>query len=147
MPFRLTNVPATFQTVMQDILRSYLDGFILVYIDDILIFSKTKKDYFKYIHLVLDKLRENQLYAKLSKCDFLTDSIEYLRHVVTSEGIKVDPHKIKAIKEWPIPKNVLEIRSFLGITGYYRRFVEGYSKIAKSITDLLHKDTKFEWTT
>src|SRR5215212_3810604 len=147
MPFRLTNVLATFQAVMQDILRPYLDGFVLVYIDDILIFSKTKKDHFKHIHLVLNKLRENQLYAKPSKCNFLTDSIEYLGHIVTSEGIKVDPHKIKTIKKWPIPKNVSEIRSFLGITGYYRRFVEGYSKIAKPITDLLHKDTKFEWTT
>jgi hypothetical protein len=109
MPFGLTNAPAIFQAVMQDIFRPFLDDFVLIYIDDILIFSKTKKDHLKHIQLVLEKLREQQLFAKTSKCDFLTDSVEYLGHIVSAEGIKVDPHKIQAIKDWPIPTNISEI--------------------------------------
>ena len=146
MPFGLTNAPATFQALMQQILQPFVDKFALVYIDDILIYSKSKAEHLQHIHQVLEKLREHKLFAKLSKCDFLTKRVEYLGHIVTPDGIQVDPHKIQSIKDWPVPKDAHDIRSFLGICGYYRRFVEHFSKIAKPITDLLHKDTKFLWS-
>ena len=90
-------------------------------------------------------LREHQVYAKFSKCDFFKDKIQYLGHVITKDGISVDPDKIKAIEKWPVPKDVTDVRSFMGITGYYRRFIEGFSRIANAITSLQKKGNKFEW--
>ena len=145
MPFGLTNAPATFQALMQVILTPFLDKFALVYIDDVLIYSKTKTEHFRHIEAVLEKLRENRLQAKPSKCEFFSQAVEYLGHIVTADGIKVDPRKIDSIKEWPVPKDAHQVRSFLGLCGYYRRFVKDFSKIAKPITDLLHKDVKFNW--
>jgi hypothetical protein len=145
MPFGLTNAPATFMTLMNDIFREYLDQFVIVYLDDILIYSKTKGEHLKHVNLVLRKLREHRLYGKLSKCEFLKDEVEYLGHYISAEGISVDQHKIEAVKSWPIPTNISELRSFLGLASYYRKFVKGFSAIATPLTALLHKDKTYLW--
>ena len=134
MPFGLTNAPASFMCLMNNILSKYLDKFVIVFIDDILIYSKNEQEHQNHLRIVLHILREHQLYAKFSKCEFYQGRIQYLGHVISEEGISVDPDKIKAITEWPIPRDVFDIRSFMGITGYYQRFSEGFSKIAYPIT-------------
>ena len=110
---------------------NYLDKFVVVFIDDILIYSKNEQEHKEHLKIVLQVLREQQLYAKFSKCDFFKDKIQYLGHIVSKlDGISVDPDKVKASMEWPVPKNVSDINSFMGITRYYRKFIEGFSKIA-----------------
>ena len=118
----------------------------MVFIDDILVYSKTRKEHANHMRMVLKTLEEHKLYAKLKKCKFWLERVQFLGHIVTKDGISVDPAKVEAIVNWPRPTNVSEVRSFLGIAGYYRRFVEGFSKIALPITKLLRKTTKFEWT-
>ena len=130
MPFGLTNAPAAFMCLMNNILSNYLDKFVVVFIDDILIYSKNEQEHEEHLIIVLQVLREQQLYAKFSKCVFFKDKIQYLGHVVSKDRISVDPDKVKAIMEWPVPKNVSDIRSFMGITGYYLKFIKGFSKIA-----------------
>ncbi|KAJ0940339.1 putative nucleotidyltransferase, Ribonuclease H [Helianthus annuus] len=144
MPFGLTNAPSTFQRLMNDVFRPYLRRFILVFFDDILIYSKTWQDHLHHIELTLKVLMSNQLVAKLSKCLFGQTSVSYLGHVISSLGVAVDPDKILAIQQWPIPKTVKEVRSFLGLTGYYRRFIKNYASIAGPLTDLLRRDA-FNW--
>ncbi|KAL5803527.1 hypothetical protein ACOSQ4_031832 [Xanthoceras sorbifolium] len=146
MPFGLTNAPAAFMDLMNRIFRPYLDQFVVVFIDDILVYSQTVEDYNRHLRVVLQILREKQLYGKLSKCEFWLPEIAFLGHIVSAEGIKVDPKKIEAIVEWKPPRNITEVRSFLGLAGYYRRFVKGFSSIASSLTKLLHKNVRFEWT-
>eukprot|EP00253_Pinus_taeda_P019676 PITA_19676 len=146
LPFGLTNAPATFMCLMNNIFHQYLDRFVLIFIDDILIYSCTIEEHQEHLRMVLQTLREHQLYAKFSKCDFSKEEIQYLGHVITRDGIAVDPEKIKAIMEWPVPKDVVDIRSFMGLTGYYRRFVEGFSKVAFPITSLQKKGRAFQWT-
>jgi RNase H-like domain found in reverse transcriptase/Reverse transcriptase (RNA-dependent DNA polymerase)/Integrase zinc binding domain len=145
MPFGLTNAPATFMTLMNDIFREYLDQFVIIYLDDILIYSKTKGEHMQHVNLVLRKLRENRLYGKLSKCEFFKEEVEYLGHYISSQGISVDQQKINAVKTWPIPTNISELRSFLGLASYYRKFVKGFSAIAAPLTQLLHKDKAYHW--
>ena len=145
MPFGLTNAPATFMHLMNSIFQKHLDKFVVVFLDDILIYSKNMEEHAEHLRLTLDILREHQLYGKLSKCDFAKESIEFLGHVVTPKGIKVDPKKVKAIADWPMPTNLTELRSFLGLCSYYRRFVEGFAKHAAPLTDLLRKDRLFIW--
>ena len=117
-----------------------------VFLDDILVYSKNEKEHEKHLRLTLKLLREHQLYAKLSKCDFYRDRSQYLGHIISEEGISVDPEKIEAIMNWPTPRNVKDVRSFMGLVGYYRRFIEGFSKVAHAITSLEKKGMKFEWT-
>jgi hypothetical protein len=117
----------------------------VVFIDDTLIYSKSDSDHKKYLRLVLQKLRDNQLYAKFSKCEFWIDKVPVLGHIISNEGISVDPAKVKEIMEWRVPTTVTEIRSFLGLAGYYQRFIEGFSKIAKPMTSLLEKGKEFKW--
>ncbi|KAK1647758.1 hypothetical protein QYE76_065563 [Lolium multiflorum] len=146
VPFGLTNAPAIFMNLMNKIFMKYLDKFVIVFIDDILIYSKDKEEHAKHLKIVLQTLREHQLYAKFSKCKFWLDSVEFLGHVITKEGIAVNPSKVQSVLEWKSPKNAKEIRGFLGMAGYYRRFIEGFSKIAGPMTKLLKKNTPFVWT-
>ena len=139
MPFGLTNASAAFMDLMNRVFRPYLDQFVVVFIDDILVYSKDAQEHEHHLRIVLQTLRENQLFAKLSKCDFWLKEVSFLGHIVSAEGIIVDPVKIEAIVNWKPPRNVTEVRSFLGLVGYYRRFVQGFSVIASSLTRLLRK--------
>jgi hypothetical protein len=142
-PFGLTNAPGVFMSLMNGVFREYLDKFIQVFIDDILIYSQTMEEHNEKLRLVLQCLREHKLYGKLSKCSFYQSRIHYLGHVISGEGIVVDPTKVEAIMEWPVSMNVTEVRSFMGLAGYYRQFVEGFSKIANPIMELQKKNKKF----
>jgi len=146
LPFGLTNAPATFMTLMNSVFGSLLDKCVLIYIDDILIFSRTREQHLKDLRVVLEILRTHQLYAKLSKCEFMVDSVEFLGHIVSDQGISVDPHKVESVKKWPAPKNTSELRSFLGLATFYQKFVKGFSQIAAPLTELLRKENRFEWS-
>jgi hypothetical protein len=124
----------------------YLDKFMVVFIDDILIFSKNEEGHDEHLRLVLQKLRENPLYAKLSKCEFWLKEVSFLGHIISEGGIFVDPSKVKDVLSWKTLQNISDIRTFLGLAGYYRRFNEGFSKISKPMTELLAKGNTFEWT-
>ncbi|XP_074356038.1 uncharacterized protein LOC141695709 [Apium graveolens] len=143
MPFGLTNAPDVFMALMNKVFQPFLDRFVIVFIDDILIYSKSAQDHEQHLRTVLQTLKEKQLYAKLSKCEFWLDHVVFLGHVISSRGIEVDPKKIEAVLNWEAPKSVTEVRSFLGMAGYYRRFVEGFSKIAGPMTKLLRKNVPF----
>ncbi|GJV58068.1 reverse transcriptase domain-containing protein [Tanacetum coccineum] len=145
MPFGLTNAPAVFMDLMNRVCKPYLDKFVIVFIDDILIYSKTKEDHEVHLGLVLELLRNEKLYAKFSKCEFWLQEVHFLGHVVNQNGIHVDPSKIEAVKNWKTPTTPSEIRSFLGLAGYYRRFIANFSKIAKPLTSLTQKNQKYVW--
>jgi hypothetical protein len=144
MSFGLTNAPAYFMNLMNKVFMEYLDQFVVVFIDDILIYSPNEEKHEDHLRLVLQKLRGNQLYAKFSKCDFWLKEVAFLGHIVTDGGIKVDPGKISEILDWKQPKDASKIRSFLGLAGYYRRFIEGFSKLVKPLTSLLEKGKVFK---
>ncbi|KAL4011245.1 hypothetical protein IC575_028297 [Cucumis melo] len=146
MSFGLTNAPAVFMDLMNRVFKDFLDSLVIVFIDDILIYSKTEVEHGEHLHQVLETLRANRLYAKFSKCEFWLKKISFLGHVVPSEGVFVDPAKIEAVTNWPRPSTISEIRSFLGLAGYYRRFVEDFSRIASSLTQLIRKGTPFVWS-
>jgi hypothetical protein len=131
MSFGLTNAPAYFMYLMNKVFMEYLDKFVVVFIDDILIFFKNEEEHAEHLRLVLQKLREHKLYAKRSKCEFWLKEVSFLGHVVSNGGIAVDPSKVQDVLNWKASANVSEIRSFLGLAGYYRRFIEGFSKLAK----------------
>ena len=145
MSFGLMNASVAFMDLMNRVFRPYLDQFFVVFIDDILVYSKDAQEHEHHLRIVLQTLRENQSFAKLSKCDFWLKEVSFLGHIVSAEGIRVDPVKIEAIVNWKPPRNVTEVRSFLGLAGYYQRFVQGFSVIASSLTRLLRKRVKFEW--
>ncbi|GJW32644.1 putative reverse transcriptase domain-containing protein [Tanacetum coccineum] len=145
MPFGLTNAPAVFMDLMNRVCKPYLDKFVIVFIDDILIYSKNKQEHEEHLKLILELLKKEELYAKFSKCEFWIPKVQFLGYVIDSEGIHVDPAKIKSIKDWASSKSPTEIRQFLGLAGYYRRFIEGFSKIAKPMTKLTQKKVKFVW--
>ena len=145
MPFGLNNAPAIFMCLMNNVMHKYLDKFMVVFIDDILIYSKSKEEHEEHLKIVLQELGEHQLFAKFSKCDFFKDKIQYLGQVVTKEGIFVHPEKIQEIEDWSVPKDVTDVRSFMGITSYYQRFIEGFSRISNPITSLQKKGKKFNW--
>ncbi|KAJ0557459.1 putative nucleotidyltransferase, Ribonuclease H [Helianthus annuus] len=145
MPFGLTNAPAAFMDMMNRICKPYLDKFVIVFIDDILIYSKSQFEHCQHLHALLTLLRKEKLYAKFSKCEFWLQEVQFLGHMVNHEGIHVDPAKIEAITNWKVPQTAMEIRSFIGLAGYYRRFIKDFSKIAVPLTKLTCKATKFEW--
>ncbi|GJZ17275.1 putative reverse transcriptase domain-containing protein [Tanacetum coccineum] len=145
MPFGLTNAPAVFMDLMNRVCKPYLDKFVIVFIDDILIYSRNKQEHEEHLKLILELLKKEELYAKFSKCEFWIPKVQFLGHVIDSKGIHVDPAKIESIKDWASPKTPTEIRQFLGLAGYYQRFIEGFSKIAKSMTKLTQKKVKFDW--
>ena len=145
MPFGLTNAPAVFMDLMNRVCKPYLDKFVIVFIDDILIYSRDEEEHAKHLRIILELLKKEELYAKFSKCDFWISTVQFLGHVINSQGIHVDPAKIEAVKDWTSPTNPTEIRQFLGLAGYYRRFIEGFSKISKPLTKLTQKNEKFSW--
>ncbi|GJR42077.1 putative nucleotidyltransferase, ribonuclease H [Tanacetum coccineum] len=145
MPFGLTNAPAVFMDLMNRIFHEFLDKFVIVFIDDILVFSKSKEEHEDHLRTVLQILRQEKLYAKFSKCEFWLSRVAFLGHIVSSEGITMDPAKVEAITKWPRPTSVTEVRSFLGLAGYYRRFVDGFSRLALPLTKLMRKGEKFVW--
>ncbi|KAL4290327.1 hypothetical protein GQ457_14G018800 [Hibiscus cannabinus] len=146
MPFGLTNAPSTFQSTMNDVFRPYLRKFVLVFLDDILIYSQNWQDHLEHVRQVLQKLRDNRLVAKKSKCAFGQTQIDYLGHVVSREGLAVDPAKVEAIRAWPLPTTVKGVRGFLGIAGYYRKFIKGFATIAAPLSNLLCKGDVFQWS-
>jgi hypothetical protein len=146
MLFGLTNAPSYFMNMMNKVFMEFLDKFVIVFVDDILIYSKSNEEHEKHLRLIMEKLREHKFYAKFSKCEFWLSEIAFLSDIISKEGIVVDPSKVTSVTEWKPPKNVREIHSFLGLARYYRRFIENFSKIAKPMTELLKKEKKFKWT-
>ncbi|KAI3715043.1 hypothetical protein L6452_22009 [Arctium lappa] len=146
MSFGLTNAPAMFMDLMNRVCRPFLDKSVIVFIDDILIYSKDESDHARHLRNVLEVLRKEKLYAKFSKCEFWLKEVQFVGHVVTKDGVKVDPAKIEVMMNWEPPKRPSKIRSFLGLAGYYRRFIHDFSKIASSLTALTKKNVKFVWT-
>jgi hypothetical protein len=146
MSFGLTNAPAYFMNLMNKVFMEELDKFVVVFIDGILVYSKSVEEHEQHLRVVLGKLRAHKLYAKFSKCEFWLEKISFLGHILTAEGVAVDPGKVETVSNWQRPTNVSEIRRFLGLAGYYWRFIEGFFKIARPITELLKKEKKFNWT-
>ena len=145
LTFGLTNASAAFMDLMNRVFKPYLDRFVMVFIDDIVIYSKSQAEHEEHLKIVLQLLRENQLYAKLSKCEFWLQQIDFLGHTVSKDSIRVDSKKVEAVVYWPRPTNATEICSFLGFAGYYRKFIQDFSRIATPLTQLTRKQKKFVW--
>ncbi|GJT53049.1 putative reverse transcriptase domain-containing protein [Tanacetum coccineum] len=145
MPFGLTNAPAVFMDLMNRVCKPYLDKFVIVFIDDILIYSRNEEEHANHLRIILELLKKEKLYAKFSKCDFWIRIVQFLGHLIDSQGLHVDPAKIEAVKNWASPTTPTEVRQFLGLAGYYRRFIQGFSKIAKPLTKLTQKNKKYIW--
>jgi hypothetical protein len=147
MPFGLTNAPAVFMDLMNRVCKPYLDKFVIVFIDDILIYSKSRKEHEEHLRLTLELLSKEKLYAKFSKCEFWLSEVQFLGHVIDIDGIHVEPTKIDAVKKWEAPKSATEIRQFLGLAGYYWRFIANFSRIAQPLTKLTQKISRMNGET
>ena len=145
MPFGLMNTPTTFMDLMHRVFQPYLDKFFMVFVDDILIYSQSKWEHEYHLRIVLQLLRDHQLYAKFSKCEFWLTEVRFLGHMVSASGVSVDPEKVEAVMSWERPKSVFKIRSFLGLAGYYMRFIEDFFRLATPMTRLTRKEVKFDW--
>src|SRR5271169_2451237 len=146
LPFGLTSAPATFMRLMNDIFHDLLDDCVIVFIDDILVYSKTMETHCQHVDEVLKRLRQHRLYAKRSKCEFGVTQLSFLSHIVSTDGLQVDPSKVDTITKWPIPTQVKDIQSFLGLCNYYRRFIFQFAKVTIPLTRLLHKNIPWQWT-
>ena len=146
MPFGLTNAPSTFMRVMTQVLKPFLGKFVVVYFDDILIFSQSLQDHLSHVEQVLKVLRAEQLYINRDKCSFMKKSVKFLGFIISDEGVEADPAKVQAIQNWPTPQNFSEVRSFHGLATFYRRFIRSFSTIMAPITECL-KEKKFLWST
>ncbi|KAK9071977.1 hypothetical protein SSX86_008408 [Deinandra increscens subsp. villosa] len=146
MPFGLSNAPSTFQAAMNDIFHPALRQFVLVFFDDILIYSKTLSEHYSHLQQVFDTLAHHRYFAKFSKCVFGVSEISYLGHVISKMGVSTDLEKITAIQNWPTPLSITALRGFLGLTGYYRRFVRNYAQLAAPLTDMLQHTRTFTWS-
>ena len=145
MPFRLTNAPARFMDLMHRVFQPYLDWFVVVFLDDILIYSQFEEEHEDHLMVILHLLRDHQLYAKFSKCEFWLIEVRFLGHVVSALNVSVNLEKVEAVMSWERPKSAFELRSFLGLAGYYRRFIEDFSRLAAPMMRLTRKEIKFEW--
>ena len=145
LPFGLTNAPTTFQNLMNDVFRPHLRNFILVFFDDILIYSKTWREHMEHLSLALKLLRDNTLVLNRKKCSFAKRQVEYLGHVISKLGVAPDADKIEAVQKWPRPTTIKQLRGFLGLSGYYKRFIMNYGKLAQPLTSLLKKEATFQW--
>jgi hypothetical protein len=145
MPFGLTNAPSTFMRLMNEVLRSFIGIFVVVYFDNILIYNKSLDGHSEHLCAIFGALREACLFANLEKCIFCTDRVAFLGYVVTPQGIEVDEVKIKAIKSWPIPATLTQLQSFIGLAGFYRRFMRDFSTIAAPLNNLMKKGVPFYW--
>jgi hypothetical protein len=145
MPFGLTNAPSTFMRLMNHALRAFIGRFVVVYFDDILVYSKDLNEHINHLQCVLDVLRKEKLYANLKKCSFCMEKVVFLGYVISAKGIEVDEEKVKAIKEWPTPNSITEVRSFHGLASFYRRFVKNFSTLAAPLTEIVKKSVGFKW--
>jgi len=143
MPFALTNAPSTFMRLMNEVLRTFIERFVVVYFDDILIYSRSLEEHLEHLRVVFIALRDARLFGNLRKCTFCTVRVSFLGYVVTPKGIEVDKAKIKAIKSWPQPKTITQVKSFFGLAGFYRRFVRNFNTIATPLNELTKKDVPF----
>ena len=145
MPFGLTNTPTTFMDLMHRVFQPYLDQLVVVFVDDILIYSHSEEEHEDHFRIVLQAFREHQLYSKFSKCEFWLTEVKFVRHIMSPSGVSVDPEKVEAVISWERSKSVFEIRNFLGLARYYRRFIEDFSRLETPMTRLTRKGVKFEW--
>jgi Reverse transcriptase (RNA-dependent DNA polymerase) len=145
IPFGLTNSPSTFQAVMNNVFREYLDDFVMVYIDDILIFSRTEEDHIRHVQLILKRLKQHNLFSKLSKCEFNRISLPFLGHIIGQNGVKMQHSKVHALAAWPRLTTVTEVQSFLGLENYYRRLIRDFARISAPLSELTKKGVLFEW--
>ena len=145
MPFGMMNAPAAFMDLMHRVFQPYLDQFVVVFVDDILTYFQSEWEYEDHLRIVLQLLRDHQLYTKFSKCDFWLTEVRFLGQVVSASGVSVDREKVEVVMSWERSKSVFEIRSFLRLAGYYRRFIEDFSRLAASMTRLTRKKVRFDW--
>jgi hypothetical protein len=145
MPFGLTNAPSTFMRLMNHVLRVFIGKFVAVYFDDILVYNTNLDEHIEHLRCVIDVLRCEKLYANFKKCTFCMEKVVFLGYVVSTKGIEVDEEKVKAMKEWPTPKSITEVRSFHGLAGFYRRFVKDFSTITAPFTGIIKKHVGFHW--
>jgi hypothetical protein len=146
MSFGLTNAPTHFTYLLNYVFMPELDKFVVVFIDDILIYSKSEEEHARHLRVILQRLWDYQLYAKFSKCPFLLNEVPFLGHIISTEGIVVDPSKVHEVLDWKFPRLVTQIHSFLGLAGYYHRFIPNFFKISKPMTKLLEKGARFKWS-
>ena len=145
VPFGVTNAPAQFMNMMNDLLHDFLDEFVLVFLDDILVFSRSMEEHAEHLRRIFQRLRENKLYAKASKCEMARTTVDFLGQHVTPAGMSPMEQKLRAVREWETPKDIRAVRSFLGFTNYYRRFIRHYAKIAHPLTELTKKEIGYQW--